>query len=170
MKSLAYLICAHDDSQLLESTHQSSLHSQTGCHAEGSDCAGVLCRGATVQANVHLMDLRFISPHSTPIYVFSIHLNLQATTGFFTTINFLTCKTKHNSNEKKKNLIINHLNGRLHKSLMLSHTFSLLANISSVCNSKVEKQIINVSPDTFQRISNLNLIIHQHMVPDRKRK
>ena len=72
--------------------------------------------------------------------------------------------------KKKKNLIINHLNGRLHKSLMLCHTFSLLANISLVCNSKVEKQIINVSPDTFQRISNLNLIIHQHMVPGRKRK
>ena len=36
-------------------------------------------------------------------------LNLHATTVFFTTINFLTCKTKHNPNEKKKNLIINHL-------------------------------------------------------------
>ena len=102
MKSLAYLICSHNDSQLLESTHQFSLHLQTGYHAEGTDYAGMLCRGTIVQANIHLMDLRFISPHSTPIYIFSIHLNLHATIVFFTIINFLTCKTKHNSNEKKE--------------------------------------------------------------------
>ena len=109
MKTLAYLVCSHNDSQPLESTHyQFSLHLQRGCQAEGTDCWYAL-QGWKILRKYSLNGFKiYITTFNSNMYIFN-PLNLHATTVFFTTINFLTCKTKHNPNEKKKNLIINHL-------------------------------------------------------------
>lgn len=61
MKTLAYLVCSHNDSQLLASTNSSAYTYQRGCHAALTVCsAGV----EIFPSKYSLMDLRFISPHS----------------------------------------------------------------------------------------------------------